>query len=98
MGHVGSIDARYTTNKRQLPKALVEEMRAAYGRCEPFLATVPAHTGERETLAKIAKLMLMTAGYTEEELAGVDLESLDIEFFEELVAKKAAAYAPASRE
>ena len=49
MGHTGSIDARYTTNKRQVPKEFLEEMRAAYKRCEPFLSTVPkADDSERE--------------------------------------------------
>ena len=87
MGHVGSIDARYTTNKRQLPKELMEEMRAAYKRCEPFLSTVPSRN-EAETQSKIAKVMLMGLGYTEKELAKVDFENLDVATFQELVTKK----------
>lgn len=37
MGHVGSIEAKYTTNKSILPEALVTEMKEAFKRCEEFL-------------------------------------------------------------
>ncbi len=87
MGHVGSIDARYTTNKRQLAKELIEEMRAAYKRCEPFLSTVPSRS-EAESQSKMAKVMLMGLGYTEKELAKVDFDNLDVGAFQELVTKR----------
>jgi len=37
MGHKGSIEARYTTNKGILPEVLVSEMREAFGRSEDLL-------------------------------------------------------------
>ena len=37
MGHTGSIEAKYTTNKGILPLALVDEMREAFKRSEEFL-------------------------------------------------------------
>lgn len=37
MGHHGSIEAKYTTNKGILPKELVDEMRNAFKRSEEFL-------------------------------------------------------------
>jgi hypothetical protein len=37
MGHKGSIEAKYTTNKGILPKALTDEMREAFKRSEEFL-------------------------------------------------------------
>ncbi len=37
MGHKGSIEAKYTTNKGLLPDALIEEMRSAFQRCESML-------------------------------------------------------------
>jgi hypothetical protein len=37
MGHKGSIEAKYTTNKGVLPEALVQEMRQAFRRSEEFL-------------------------------------------------------------
>jgi integrase len=96
MGHVGSIDARYTTNKRQLPKELLDEMRAAYKRCEPFLSTVPSRN-EAEAQSKIAKVMLMGLGYTEKELASVDFDNLDVATFQELVTKKTGQNASSSQ-
>ncbi|HLM91656.1 MAG TPA: site-specific integrase [Thermoplasmata archaeon] len=95
MGHVGSIDARYTTNKRQLPKELVEEMRAAYRRCEPFLSTVPSRT-DQDAQSKMAKVMLMGLGYTEKELAKLDFDNLDVGAFQELVTKKMGQNADAN--
>ncbi|MEW6603465.1 MAG: site-specific integrase [Thermoproteota archaeon] len=37
MGHKGSIEAKYTTNKGVLPEALIREMREAFKRSEEFL-------------------------------------------------------------
>jgi hypothetical protein len=37
MGHKGSIEARYTTNKRVLPTALINEMGEAFKRSVEFL-------------------------------------------------------------
>ncbi len=37
MGHKGSIEAKYTTNKGILPDSLIKEMRNAYSRSEEFL-------------------------------------------------------------
>ena len=87
MGHVGSIDARYTTNKRRLPPDLIEEMREAYHRCEPFLSTLPT-TSEKEAQARMSRTMLTGLGYTETELAKVDLEGLDVANFQKLVTRK----------
>ncbi len=39
MGHKGSMEARYTTNKGRLPESLLDDMRESYRRAEPFLAT-----------------------------------------------------------
>jgi integrase len=69
MGHVGSIDARYTTNKRQIPKEFLEEMRAAYKRCEPFLSTFPTMATATEEIQREAAVLLLTGlqGRTEAE-------------------------------
>ena len=37
MGHKGSMEARYTTNKGMLPEVLIAEMREAFKRSEEFL-------------------------------------------------------------
>ncbi|EQD74328.1 integrase/recombinase, partial [mine drainage metagenome] len=87
MGHKGSMEARYTTNKGRLPQSLIDDMREAYRRCEPLLSTIPIG-GERDAQSKIAKVMLMGLGYTEEELSTVDFDSMDMATFQELVTKK----------
>ena len=35
--HTGDMSARYSTNKGMLPKALLDEMRNSFKRCEEFL-------------------------------------------------------------
>ena len=87
MGHKGSMEARYTTNKGRLPQSLIDDMREAYRRCEPLLSTIPIG-GEGEAQSKIAKVMLMGLGYTEDELSAVDFDSLDMATFQELVTRK----------
>jgi hypothetical protein len=37
MGHKGSIEAKYTTNKSILSMALIDEMKASFLRCQEFL-------------------------------------------------------------
>ena len=37
MGHSGSMEARYTTNKGILPNTLIKEMKSAFKRSEEFL-------------------------------------------------------------
>jgi hypothetical protein len=61
MGHTGSMEARYTTNKGRLPKEMVEDMREAYGRCEQFLSTTPTRY-QADTQANVAKVMLIGLG------------------------------------
>ncbi len=75
MGHKGSMEARYTTNKGRLPKDLLDEMRSAYGRCQPFLETTAV--GRQEDVPKeVARAMLQLAGFGEEEIEKLDLNDL----------------------
>jgi hypothetical protein len=37
MGHKGSMESRYTTNKNMIPNSLVQEMKNAFKRSEEFL-------------------------------------------------------------
>ena len=37
MGHTGSIEAKYTTNKSILPKMLTDEMYESFKKCQEFL-------------------------------------------------------------
>ena len=89
-GHTGDVTAKhYTTGLPNLPESVIEEMRSAYKRCEPFLSTVPSKK-DTQTQANIAKVLLTGLGYTEKELAGVDFDNLDPAEFQDLVQKKVA--------
>ncbi|HLM90792.1 MAG TPA: hypothetical protein VK424_01905 [Thermoplasmata archaeon] len=94
LGHDLGVSGRYNLSKKLQP-TMVEEMRAAYRRCEPFLSTVPSRT-DQDAQSKMAKVMLMGLGYTEKELAKLDFDSLDVGAFQELVTKKMGQNADAN--
>ena len=75
----------------------MEVMRESYRRCVPFLSTIPTRT-EQETQAKMAKTMLRGLGYSEEELAQVDFNNLDIGAFQDLVTKKVGSSGSSARQ
>ncbi len=71
MGHKGDIESRYSTNKGRLPPDMVEEMRSAYLRCSPFFEIEGKERSESEFDRKVQefkKMMLVLAGYTNEEI------------------------------
>ncbi len=72
MGHKGTMDARYTTNKGRLTQTFVDEMREAYGRCEPYLTTSGGPVRE-DVPKEVARSMLELAGFSDEEIERVDL-------------------------
>lgn len=76
MGHKGSMESRYTTNKSRLPQHFIEDMRQAYNRCEPFLGTV-AGADASQVDSAVNRQFLRLAGYTDEELAEVDVSDVD---------------------
>ncbi len=57
MGHKGDIEARYSTNKGRLPPDMIEEMREAYRRCEPYLQTVKSRREENSELVTVRTLV-----------------------------------------
>ncbi|MGI0128558.1 MAG: hypothetical protein ACREEC_00110, partial [Thermoplasmata archaeon] len=63
LGHDLGISGRYNLSKKLQP-TMIEEMRAAYKRCEPFLSTIPSRS-EQDAQAKMAKIMLLGLGYTQ---------------------------------
>jgi hypothetical protein len=72
-GHQGDVTAKYyTTGLPHLPESMIEEMRAAYRKCEPFLSTAPSST--RGASNAEAYRVLLSAWYTDEEIAKVDLD------------------------
>jgi len=64
-GHKGDIESRYSTNKGRLPPDMIEDMRAQYKACEPFLSTtskleqsIVVKEAQIEALKSIAKNLL----------------------------------------
>ena len=53
MGHQGSMDATYTTNKNMLPEKLLEAMRESFKRSEEYL-DLETYTENQETVQKDA--------------------------------------------
>ena len=94
MGHKGSMEARYTTNKGRLTSEMHQDMREAYERCSPFLSTLPSKS-EEDLHREIATVMLTTLGYTREELQEQRVDVLDEATFKDLLDRKVAAHTPA---
>ena len=77
MGHKGDIESRYTTNKGVLPVTLVEDMRQAFIRCEPYLCTVQEKSVDK-------KEMLLEMWREQARLYGIDPLKVKIEKQREL--------------
>jgi len=80
MGHKGDIEARYSTNKARLPPDMVEEMRSAYKKCEPFLSTEKqVTTSENQIKNETRRQFFFIAGFSEEEISKMDLNNMSSE-------------------
>jgi hypothetical protein len=72
-GHRGDVTAQYyTTGLPHLPESMIEEMQAAYRKCEPFLSTAPGSA--RGPSNAEAYRVLLSAWYTDEEIGKLDLD------------------------
>ena len=90
MGHKGTIEARYTTNKGRLSAALLQDMREAYGRCEALLSTIPVEDGTADRVSTLIRAILKNAGYEEEQLEGMDLRAMSGQELGDLLGKAPA--------
>jgi hypothetical protein len=89
MGHKGDIENRYTTNKHNLPKDVIEDMREAYTRSQEYLQTTKAsETSEERLTQAFRKQLLLVAGFAQNEIDKMDLPSLDDEKLQEIVRKR----------
>jgi hypothetical protein len=50
MGHKGDMEARYSTNKGQLPETLIEDMRRAFAASSEYLETTPQPKQDKREL------------------------------------------------
>ena len=68
MGHKGSMEAKYTTNKGILPEILIDEMREAFSRSEEFLDLEKGEIPPLEKQKEISKEKLQNLTQDEIEL------------------------------
>lgn len=86
MAHKGDIEARYSANKGRLPPDMIEEMRAAYQKCESLLSTT-ATTLEQSSIVKDAKIEALKT--VAKSLFGLDL--MEVKVAKEREAQRALA-------
>ena len=73
MGHVGSIEATYTTNKSILPEELLDAMRESFGKAEKYL---DIETIKEDKTAKTKELAYAQIQKAKPEQLGAILEAL----------------------
>jgi len=71
MGHKGTMEAVYTTNK-QLPSDKIEEMRKGYEAALQYLETIPKASKD-ESAREIISFLLIDKGFSEEEIEKMEL-------------------------
>ena len=86
MGHVGDIEATYTTNKNRLPDDVIEDMRKSYQQCSEYLETsMPSH-GSADQMHSV---ILNSIGYTDEDIQAMGgIERLSESKISELIKQK----------
>jgi len=88
MGHKGDIEHRYTVNRLTLPAKVVEDMRAGFERAQKYLMSGNYSLGGDDITTKLKRQMLLTVGYKQEELDGIDLVNASDEEIHEMVRKR----------
>ena len=88
MGHRGDIEHAYTLNKCRLPESLEADMREAFNRAARFLDTVPKPQDESLRIEQLREILLMTVGYTEKELANLDLAQMSTDDLRQLLKQR----------
>lgn len=86
MGHKGDIENRYTTNKCRLSESVVDDMRKAYERSQPFLSTSKAGESNEEKLQQeFRRQLLLVSGFNAHEISDIDLSELTDEQLQDMV-------------
>lgn len=68
MGHSGDIEAVYTTNKKQLPSDILEDMRSTYSKCCEYLETQKKGPTQDEMDEKVKRYLLSFNGFTDAQI------------------------------
>jgi hypothetical protein len=95
MGHTGDIEHVYTLNKSKLPESLEADMRNAFSRAAKYLETVPKPEDESVRIEQLREILLLTAGYTKQELGRIDLAQLTTDDLRQMLKRKVADERPA---
>jgi hypothetical protein len=97
MGHKGDIEHVYTLNKCRLPESLEADMREAFSRAAHFLETIPKPEDESLRIEQLREILLLTVGYTEEELANLDLAQISTDDLKQMLKRKVVDEHPVVR-
>ena len=86
MGHVGDIEATYTTNKNRLPENVIADMRKTYEECTEYLETSGPSRIPSEHMHSV---LLRSIGYTDDEIQAMGgIEQLSDNTISELIRQK----------
>jgi len=88
MGHKGDIEARYTTNKHKLPESVIEDMRASYAKASKEYLQTRVISSQQDVRGGFRAALLADLGYSEGEIAKLDLANITSKEFQELITKK----------
>jgi integrase len=97
MGHSGDMSARYSVNRGRIPQSLIEEMRAAYKRCEKHLASIPTSADENEGVQKVLRALLASKGMPPAEAEKLDIGATSDSELEALFKKYGVSAEPIKR-
>jgi hypothetical protein len=86
MGHKGDIENRYTTNRCKLPENVIEDMREAYERSQPYLQTLKVGEPAEEKLQQsFRKQLLLVTGFSEAEIREIAISSITDEQMQDMI-------------
>jgi hypothetical protein len=75
-------------NKCRLPESLEADMREAFSRAARFLGTIPKPEDESLRIEQLREILLITVGYTEQELANLDLAQMSTDDLKQMLKRK----------
>ncbi len=90
MGHAGDMSARYSVNRGKLPATPIDEMRAAYRRCEPHTSTTTTRAEVEDRDLETKRLLLLAVGYADDQVEKMGVEGMDTEALVDAIRKSPA--------
>jgi integrase len=87
LGHKGEMSARYSANRGKLASSMLDRMREAYRRCEPYLSTISSGSAQTEGQERVLRMTLKYLGVPDTALEGKRLIELPDDDLNALVEK-----------